>query len=283
MKDLRYEKSSYGRAHPSIVLDHGSFGIVYSAKYRGLDVAVKEPQNPYAFQRDQSMTKAFYREASNMYKLFHPNVVGFVGAVPTDDGFPCYLLVMEKLVATLDVHLKSLAVEGAGRKHDLLLGLAKGLAFLHSMSIVHRDIKPKNIMVDSCGTPKFIDFGLSKEKSETHPSQASTALAGTTAWMSPEKRKGEASTYASDVFSFGLVMVYILTEQQPAESQIERCRNIKRKHGGYAGSIWALRCTLEDPKERPASSTLAVGLSESKSSVDAAGAQSLVRRCILFE
>ncbi|EKX43787.1 hypothetical protein GUITHDRAFT_62407, partial [Guillardia theta CCMP2712] len=201
-------------------LGSGGFGVVFRATYKGRDVAVKEPHDSDCFQRDERLRAAFMREANNLHKMYHRNVVEFVGAVTVDHhGDASYMMVTELLPESLEGFLVGMQTLGAEERREralcIAMELAEGLAFLHSVRIVHRDIKPQNIMMDRRGSPKYIDFGLSKEKDSILPSRSSTRLAGTIDWMSPEKKRGGASTSASDVYSLGLVFMNIVTGEKP--------------------------------------------------------------------
>ena len=261
--DLEYKKTKRGKPSDDVVLGSGGFGVVFKALYQGkVEVAVKEPHNPSDIHSDVGLRKSFFREADNLHRLQHRNVVEFVGAVALDeDGDTCYMLVFEVLPQTLERYIKSVGSVNAEKKMELILGMAEGLAYLHSMNIVHRDIKPLNIMIDTEGTPKYIDFGLSKEKETLQVSKASTRMAGTEGWMSPEKKMGGNSSPASDVFSFGLVAVYVLLGgQKPAQSQSEREQNVKSGYGDDLCSRLVLCCTAEKAEKRPTSATLATSL-----------------------
>eukprot|EP00293_Proteomonas_sulcata_P000201 CAMPEP_0184326158 /NCGR_PEP_ID=MMETSP1049-20130417/142415_1 /TAXON_ID=77928 /ORGANISM="Proteomonas sulcata, Strain CCMP704" /LENGTH=563 /DNA_ID=CAMNT_0026648335 /DNA_START=185 /DNA_END=1872 /DNA_ORIENTATION=+ len=291
---LSYEMT--GRGKPKKVIGKGGFGVVFRATLTGKDgkereVAVKEP-----YDASQDLESAFLQEAKALHRLRHRNVVKFVGGVVRDKtGDPCYMLVYEILAVTLKDHLPSLGSDG-GRKRRLILDMAEGLAYLHSMRIVHRDIKPENIMISSTDgreTAKYIDFGLSKEwetlttsRSKTAvvgtpgwmspekdfglskewetltTSRSKTAVVGTPGWMSPEKMRGETSTAASDVFSFGLVGLYVLASGgTPPSTQAERVRMVRASgHGdGICGRL-ILCCTVDDKWCRPTSATVATSL-----------------------
>ncbi|EKX47965.1 hypothetical protein GUITHDRAFT_61935, partial [Guillardia theta CCMP2712] len=197
-------------------LGSGGFAVVYRASYQGTEVAVKEPHNPCDLEGSKLMRKAFFREANNLFRIHHRNVIELVGAMVVDEeGNPCFLLVTELLRRPLTEYIEETMKpasesERRARGHVVMLGLAEGLAYLHSMRIIHRDIKPQNIMLDDKDIPKLIDLGLSKEK-QSMVAPVHSAGGGTLDWMSPEKRRGEPSTTASDVYALGLVMMNVMT------------------------------------------------------------------------
>jgi len=225
---------------------------------------VKEPHDANIIDSDKSLVKAFHREANNLYKINHPNIVDFYGAVLADeDDEPVYAIVTEVLDQTLDDYLKQ--TTSTDEKHSIITSLAGALAHLHSMNILHRDIKPQNIMFNQQNTAKIIDFGLSKEKEDIQmTSHNTTQYAGTERWMSPEKRNGGRSTPASDVYSFGLVMFYILTGKEPSVDIMSRKdieSALKKSYGmDDVYSRLVLKCIDSDVNKRPTSSMLATAL-----------------------
>ncbi|EKX47962.1 hypothetical protein GUITHDRAFT_68995 [Guillardia theta CCMP2712] len=262
--ELQVERNSRGK--PKHVLGSGGFAVVYRASYQGTEVAVKEPHNPRDLEGSKLMRKAFFREANNLFRIHHRNVIELVGAMVVDEeGNPCFLLVTELLRRPLTEYIEETMKpasesERRARGHVVMLGLAEGLAYLHSMRIIHRDIKPQNIMLDDKDIPKLIDFGLSKEKEEIAHSKGSTRLAGTMSWMSPEKRRSKPTSTASDVYALGLVMMNVMTLETPPESQEEREKLLKETSDkGVSGQV-SLWCIHEDPSRRPTAATVAMSL-----------------------
>ncbi|EKX45746.1 hypothetical protein GUITHDRAFT_62151, partial [Guillardia theta CCMP2712] len=197
-------------------LGSGGFGLVFRAVYHEKDVAVKEPHNLAEFHNDSDKKKMFIREVNHLYRLKHKNVVDFIGAVAEDEtGEPCYLILTELLPHKLEEYILTPAGRQPRVREKLVLDMAQGLAYLHDSKIIHRDIKPQNIMVNSQGTAKLIDFGLSKQEEKSKSTSASRSCAGTKNWMAPEVNAGEASSFASDVYSLGLVAFFVVTGEVP--------------------------------------------------------------------
>ena len=121
-------------------------------------------------------------------------------------------------------------------------------------------------MLDEQQSAKLIDFGLSKEMEDLQASKASTHFAGTQNWISPEKRAGRQSTGASDVYSFGLVVMNVLTLGTPPPLQPEReraARELDYRRIGLDNDIacrLVVRCIDENPLKRPTSATVATSL-----------------------
>jgi len=289
---LKYEdivginRSKNGKITKESILGSGSFGIVFKATYKGYPVAVKEPYNASTFETDSMKKRGFDREADALDRLNHPNVVAFVGAVrysssPGEDPEPCYWIVTERLGQTLGSYLKTAEAKDALKKYELSVGMAEGLAYLHLNKLIHRDVKPCNIMISETEftskggpIPKFIDFGLSKFK-EDLASQSVTQVAGTMDWMAPEKIQGQKSTFASDVFSFGLVLAYVHTDVEPKMIQVKgengqkirdlrKLRDILEKASdgddAYICAQMSLQCIGDLPSSRPSASVIAVSV-----------------------
>ncbi len=94
---------------------------------------------------------------------------------------------------------------------DVLQGVLEGLAHLHAMGVVHRDVKPENILVDRAGHARLLDFDLAVRLGDPQP----RAVAGTVAYLSPEQSRGEAPTPAADLYGAGILLYWGLTGQVP--------------------------------------------------------------------
>ena len=181
-----------------------------------------------------------------------------------EEGNPCFLLVTELLRRPLNEYIEETmkpASESERRAlgHVVMLGLAEGLAYLHSMRIIHMDIKPQNIMLDEKNNPKLIDSRVSKNRNI--PNQAlTTKVVDTQNWMSQAKRRGKPSTTASDVYALGLVMMNVMTLETPPKSQEEREKLLKEtRDKGVSGQV-SLWCIHEDPSRRPTAASVAMSL-----------------------
>jgi len=152
LEDLEYKKKRGDKPADEIVLGSGGFGIVFRALYKpgGVLVAVKEPHNTYDLDSDQVLRRAFLREVDNHFKLHHLNVITLVGAIVVDgDGESCYMLVTEILCQSLHDFLETPQAHSAVLRDQIIRGIAEGLAYLHGMRIIHRDIKPQVCCVTS--------------------------------------------------------------------------------------------------------------------------------------
>lgn len=193
-------------------LARGGMGSVW----RGLDMTLHRPVavKLLAVEGDADLTERFHLEARAAARLNHPNLVA-VYDFGDHDGRP--YLVMEL------VEGRSLAEELAARgplepgwAADVALQTARGLAVAHQQAVVHRDIKPGNLMLATDGTVKIADFGIARLIDEVSPALTATGrVMGSSAYLAPERALGSPAQPASDVYSLGCVLYEMLTGQPP--------------------------------------------------------------------
>ncbi len=185
---------------------------VYKAEDRLLErtVAVKVLRSQYV--SDQAFVERFRQEAKSAAGLAHPNIVSVydVGV----DGDWNYII-MEYVEGP---SLKELIVQGApfanARAVDIGLQILSALSYAHQKGLVHRDIKPQNILISADGTAKVTDFGIARAVTGAQLTETGVVL-GTVHYFSPEQAKGEMATPASDLYSVGIVLYEMLTGQLP--------------------------------------------------------------------
>ncbi|KAJ4746384.1 Protein kinase superfamily protein [Rhynchospora pubera] len=206
------------------VIARGTFGTVHRGIYDGQDVAVKLLDWGEEGNRSESevaaLRAAFSQEVSVWHKLDHPNVTKFIGAVmgardlniQTDNG----QLVIPSSVCCVVVEylpggaLKTFLIKNRRRKLafkvvvQLALDLARGLSYLHSKKIVHRDVKTENMLLDKSRTVKIADFGVARVEA-SNPSDM-TGETGTLGYMAPEVLNGNPYNRKCDVYSFGICL-----------------------------------------------------------------------------
>jgi len=201
-----------GRYRIDGVVGDGGMAVVY----RGWDlvlnrvVAVKVLREQYA--TNDSFLARFRREAQSAAGLSHPNIVNVydVGR----DGDTWYIvqeLIDGTDLATLIRQRGQFSVPDA---IEVMAQIAPALDYAHSRGIIHRDIKPHNILIDARGTAKVVDFGIAKGINDIKMTDAGTAL-GTAGYISPEQATGAPLTAASDLYSAGVVMYEMLTGRLP--------------------------------------------------------------------
>ena len=187
-------------------IGEGGFGAVYAGKLKGMDVAIKIPHADLS----EEELGAFAEEIKVLRTIFHPHVVLFLGAC-TEEGK--IRIVTEKMEMDVENYLQ----KNKGRvnlleKMRILRGAALGLTWIHGLNMIHRDVKPANLLLDKNAECKITDFGFTelkkkKEKDEDEPK-------GTALYMAPEVMSGKDATFATDIFSFGLTIWEIYTEQE---------------------------------------------------------------------
>ncbi|XP_027165461.1 serine/threonine-protein kinase HT1-like [Coffea eugenioides] len=210
---------SYADLEELKVLGSGRYGIVYHGKWMGTDVAIKRFDKSRVAKDDlDRLTKTFWREVRILSKLHHPQVVAFFGVVPDDpEGTLAY--VTEYMV---DGSLRCALLEkGELDQHTklmVLLHVASGMEYLHSMNVIHFDLKGANLLVNF-GDPqrpvcKVADFGLSKIKQNA---LVSGRKRGPLRWMAPELLNGRRNKVSDkvDVYTFGITTWETLTGEVP--------------------------------------------------------------------
>lgn len=211
----------------------GGMGEVYRAMDTRLSREVAIKVLPLAFSADAERLRRFEQEARAAGSLNHPNIL-VIYDVGTDNGSP--YVVAELLEGeTLRDRLGNAALP-LRKALDYALQVAHGLAAAHDKGIVHRDLKPENIFITKDGRAKILDFGLAKLTSPKVASGSGTEaptlanmhtaegmLLGTVGYMSPEQVRGRAVDYRSDIFSFGAILLEMLTGQRAfhGESGVE--------------------------------------------------------------
>ncbi|XP_057780279.1 serine/threonine-protein kinase EDR1-like isoform X2 [Salvia miltiorrhiza] len=244
----------------------GSYGEVYHADWNGTEVAVKK-------FLDQDFSGAaldeFKREVRIMRRLRHPNIVLFMGAVTRPPNLSIITEFLPRGSLYRIIHRPHCQIDEKMRI-KMALDVAKGMNCLHTSmpTIVHRDLKSPNLLVDNNWNVKVGDFGLSRLKHNTFLSSKSTA--GTPEWMAPEVLRNEPSNEKCDVYSFGIILWELATLKLPwsgmnpmqvvgAVGFQNRRLDIPKDVDPRVGRIiW--ECWQTDPNLRPSFDQLCVAL-----------------------
>ncbi|KAE8676025.1 Detected protein of confused Function [Hibiscus syriacus] len=189
----------------------GSYGEVYKAEWNGTEVAVKKFLDQ-DFSGDALVQ--FKCEVEIMLRLRHPNVVLFMGAVTRPPHFSILTECLPRGSLYNLLHRPNPPLDER-RRMKMALDVAKGMNYLHTShpTIVHRDLKTPNLLVDKNWVVKVCDFGLSRSKHHTFLSSKSSA--GTPEWMAPEVLRNEPANEKCDVYSFGVILWELVTLQIP--------------------------------------------------------------------
>jgi serine/threonine-protein kinase len=197
-------------------LGSGGMGAVYLARRADgkfeQQVAVKMLRREFNTER---LRRTFNREKEILAALSHPNIARLLDAGTTDDGVP--YLVMEYVDGEpIDRYCQSRKLPLNDRL-KLFNKVCEAVAFAHRHLVVHRDLKPSNILVNEDGDPKLLDFGISKllDADAGVAGHATQLGALTPQYASPEQVRGEPVTTATDVYSLGVVLFNLLTENLP--------------------------------------------------------------------
>lgn len=197
-----------GRYRIKSILGRGSFGLLFLGSDERLnrEVAIKVPHQDPVLSRERA--EACFHEARIAGSLDHPHIVPVLD-VGRSDEFPCFIVF--KYINGLDLR-KKLKARGLNvfEAAELIATLAETLDYAHTKQVVHRDLKPGNILIGADGTPYLIDFGLAVRQEE---SAGDLLCAGTIPYMSPEQAQGERcqADPRSDIYSLGAVFYELLT------------------------------------------------------------------------
>jgi len=198
-------------------------GEVYLAHDEVLDrdVALKVLRSHYA--GDEEFAERFRREARRAASLSHPNTVQVYDRGETEDG-TSYIAMEYVPGGTLKEQIERRGPFGTRQTAAVGAQIADALGAAHERGMVHRDIKPQNVLVSASGDLKVTDFGIARVASAV-TSSASGAIFGTAGYISPEQAMGEPVGPASDLYSLGVVLYEMLTGELPftADNSIAVC------------------------------------------------------------
>ena len=209
------ETTLNGRYRLGDEIGEGGMSVVY----RGHDlllnrsVAIKVLRGQYA--SDENFLKRFEREAQSAAGLSHPNIVNVYDVGREGDT---HYIVMEYIrgpsLKELIRRQGPFSVDGAV---FIISQVASALDYAHQRGLIHRDVKPQNILVDREGNAKVVDFGIAKGMRDVNLTEAGTGM-GTVHYVSPEQARGEPATPQSDLYSTGVVLYEMLTKRLPFEA-----------------------------------------------------------------
>jgi eukaryotic-like serine/threonine-protein kinase len=240
-------------------LGSGGMSTVYLARDETLErwVAAKVLHREISDQPDQ--IERFRREARAVAQVSHPNVVAVIDA-GEDAGRP--YIVFEYIEGeTLKQRIDRMGKLPLDECAAYAIEVGRGLAAAHGRRLVHRDVKPQNVLIDPEGRAKVTDFGIAREL-ETDGLTRTGRVLGTTDYVSPEQAMGHPVDARSDIYSLGVLLFEMVTGQTPfqAETQVgiamkhvnERIPNVQRRRPEVSSALAAVieRATEKEPKKR---------------------------------
>ncbi len=214
-----------GRYKIQSLIGTGGMAAVYLAKDLILDRLVAIKVLRLDFRQNNDAMRRFRREALSATQLTHPNIVGVYDVGQSQE---MNYIVMEYVEGT---DLKDY-VRQKGALHPIeavriMMQIVSAIAAAHQNRIIHRDIKPQNILIDKEGNVKITDFGIAVALSDTSLTQTNTLL-GSVHYLSPEQARGGMATIQTDIYALGIVLYELLTGKVPFDG--ESAVSIALKH-----------------------------------------------------
>ncbi|HEV8596120.1 MAG TPA: protein kinase [Candidatus Dormibacteraeota bacterium] len=244
-----------GRYPIEAELGRGAMGVVYRSTHPRLEIPVAIKVLSDQYSSDPSFRQRFHREAATVAALNHP---GIVRVYDFDEDGPVLFIVME----WVDGRSMRSWLDEYGRfsvdvSIDLIQQLLSAVGVAHDFQVVHRDLKPDNILISNRGKTKILDFGISKLIDDKHRLTATGSMVGTPAYMAPEQVKGEPVDATADIYSLGMILYELLHGEPPFTGQLpavlhsqvfDRPRASTAIPSPIMDVIW--RATAKDPAQR---------------------------------
>lgn len=207
------------------IIGGGGMSNVYLAHDMILDRDVAIKILRYDFSNEEELHRRFQREALSATSLTHPNIVNIYDV--GEDGDIHYIVMEYVKGDTLKQYIQNNAPISPTRSVIIMKQLTSALANAHNNHIIHRDVKPQNILLDEEGNVKITDFGIAMALSATSYTQTNSVL-GTVHYLSPEQARGGTANKRSDIYALGIVLFELLTGQLPFSG--ESAVSIALKH-----------------------------------------------------
>ena len=206
------------------VIGKGAMAKVYKAKQQSLDRVVAIKVLPKRMSDNTEFVERFYYEGKAAAKLSHNNIVQAIDVGSTPDGF--HFFVMEYIEGLTLYDLMLPPPTGQGRSFseaealDTMIQITDALAHAHNRGLIHRDVKPKNIILTPEGVAKLTDLGLAREVNDTQLAESEAGKAyGTPYYISPEQIRGDVDIdFRADIYSLGATMYHLVTGRPPFEA-----------------------------------------------------------------
>jgi serine/threonine protein kinase len=239
---VRYYELAFDRK-----LSESTFSKVYVGKWSGQTVVIKTLEGAFA-ENDHAQ---FVREIQIMSRLHHPNIIALYGAT-LELNHPS--LVMEYLESSLfDALKRALTPE---QQKSIALDIAHGLHYLHDQGVIHRYLKSTNILLNAQGQAKLTDFGLAKIQTGSIQTAVVAKQSQAIQWLAPECLRGEVPTFSSDIYSYGIILWEIATNQR-CDTKSDPDFVLSGKREDIPPTVPDMlanlirRCWHQDPSKRP--------------------------------
>jgi serine/threonine protein kinase len=209
-------------------LGAGAMAVVYKAKQLSLNRTVAIKVLPKRFTENPEYVERFYKEGQAAGRLNHPNIVQ---AIDVGEAGGYHYFVMEYVEGkTIADDLTAGKIFSEPEALDIVIQVAHALAHAHACSLIHRDVKPKNIMISTNGTVKLADMGLARETTDIEAAQSEAGKAyGTPYYIAPEQIRGKIDIDGrADIYGLGATLYHMLTGRVPFMA--EDSADVMRKH-----------------------------------------------------
>ncbi len=206
-------------------LGKGAMATVYKARQVSLDRIVAIKVLPRKMSENAEFVDRFYKEGKAAARLSHPNIMQAIDVASTPDGL--HFFVMEYLEGKSLYDVMTPPPHGDGKVFsedealDITIQMADALAHAHERGLIHRDVKPKNIMLTPAGVAKLTDLGLARAVDDKHAAESEAGKAyGTPYYISPEQIRGDVDIdFRADIYSLGATMYHLVTRRPPFEGE----------------------------------------------------------------
>jgi len=209
-------------------LGAGAMAVVYSAKQLSLDRTVAIKILPKRFSENPEYVERFYKEGQAAGRLNHPNIVQ---AIDVGEAGGYHYFVMEYVEGrTIADDLAAGKIFSEAEALDIIIQVAHALAHAHACNLIHRDVKPKNIMINTSGVVKLADMGLARATTDIEAAQSEAGKAyGTPYYIAPEQIRGKIDIDGrADIYGLGATLYHMLAGRVPFMA--DDSADVMRKH-----------------------------------------------------
>jgi eukaryotic-like serine/threonine-protein kinase len=203
----------------------GAMATVYKARQISLDRIVAVKVMPRRMSDNQEFVDRFYKEGKAAARLSHNNIVQAIDVASSPEGYHYFVMEFVEGNTLYDIMASPPAGEGKSFSEaealDIMIQIAEALAHAHQRGLIHRDVKPKNIILTPQGVAKLTDLGLARATDDKEAAESEAGKAyGTPYYISPEQIRGEVDIdFRADIYSLGATMYHLVTGRPPFEGE----------------------------------------------------------------